>query len=448
MKLTKLIALAFILGSVSAGALSAQSSLDRTPAEFPPSSYKGKQYVDSKGCVFIRAGIDGNVSWIARVTRKRTGVCGFRPTFAGKVTPAPEPVQTAAVEQITIPAAVAPKPKPRRVAAAAARSKPKVVRQVARRSAPIVEKTVQYAPREMRTLPVAPRSNSACPNASAVGSQYLRPGKFAVRCGPQDGAIVGSRISSALVPRATTALYGQQRQVAVAPQPIRVSQNRRIVPKHVAVNRVNTNNVKVPRGYKSVWTDGRLNPKRAEQSLAGHKSMSMVWTSTVPRRLINQANGRDVTASVPLVYPYTDYAQQVRELGQVTIVQRNGQTLKRIVRSVTGVVAPEPRQARVKTVQRTATYSSRSTPQATTTRAQPKAVAADGYVQVGRFSTVEQAQSLAKQVQRMGIPVRVGIYDSKGQANRLVIAGPFGGQNDMNRALSRLRSAGHNAVAR
>ena len=393
MKFTKLVAVALILGSVSAGALSAQSSSGRTPAEFPPSSYKGKQYVDSNGCVFIRAGIDGNVSWIPRMTRARSSVCGFKPTFAGQVTPAPAPVQTAEVVQITNPtpasrpAAPAAQPKPRPVATAA--PQPKVVRQVAQRPAPIVEKPAQVAPPVVQARRTAMVGETACPGASPVAQKYLPRGKYAVRCGPQSAPIVGARISSAPAP----------------------------------------------------------NPKRAEQSLAGHRAMGMIWTSTVPRRLINQADGRDVTASVPLVYPYTDYAAQQRELGQVTIVQRNGQTLKRIVRNATSVVSPEPRQARVATVQRKATYSSRSAPKATP-KPKAAAVAAKGYVQVGRFSSAAEAQRLAQQVQRMGLPVRVGVYNSKGDANRLVIAGPFGGANDVNRAINRLRSAGHSAVAR
>lgn len=77
MKLTKLVALAILSGAVTAGAAYAQTRPGSEPAEFPDASYKGKQYVDSKGCVFIRAGIDGNVSWVPRVTRSRTGVCGF-----------------------------------------------------------------------------------------------------------------------------------------------------------------------------------------------------------------------------------------------------------------------------------------------------------------------------------------------------------------------------------
>lgn len=85
MKLTKLVAIAIFSGAVGASAASAQTRLGSEPAEFPPASFLGKQYVDSAGCVFIRAGIDGNTSWVPRVTRSRTGVCGFKPTFAGQV---------------------------------------------------------------------------------------------------------------------------------------------------------------------------------------------------------------------------------------------------------------------------------------------------------------------------------------------------------------------------
>jgi hypothetical protein len=55
------------------------------PAEFPPQGYSGKQYVDSKGCVFIRAGIDGSPTWVPRVTRSREQICNAVPTFANGV---------------------------------------------------------------------------------------------------------------------------------------------------------------------------------------------------------------------------------------------------------------------------------------------------------------------------------------------------------------------------
>lgn len=472
MKFTKLVAIALFSSSLGAGGLMAQTRPGSVPSEFPPASYMGKQYVDGKGCVFIRAGIDGTVSWVPRVTRKRTGVCGFKPTFAGKVTE-PEPVQTAAVApQITNPSpavaptvAATPKPQPVRVAIVTPKPKPKVVRQVAKRPVPIVEKAVQpaYAPAPVRVVKTAqaPTGQAACAGLSSISSKYLRRGDFEVRCGPQSAPIVGARISSAPAPRGTVATPTQTvyapatatRSVVIAEQPIRVSTNRRIVPRHVAVNRVNTTNVKVPRGYRKVWTDGRLNPKRAEQTLAGHNAMGLIWTSTVPRRLINQADGADVTASVPLVYPYTDYAAQQNQLGRVTIVQRNGQTLKRIIRNVGNVFQPEPTQARVATISRQPTYSSRSAPKvapkATAKRTQPKAeVASRGFVQVGKFTDAAAAHRMAKKVERMGMPVRVGRYTRDGQTIRLVIAGPFGGDRGVKRAVSRLRGAGYTAFAR
>ena len=65
--------------------LTGQSAFAQTsgvPAEFPPSSFSGNQFVDSNGCAFIRAGIGGNVNWVPRVNRRRVQLCNFQPTFA------------------------------------------------------------------------------------------------------------------------------------------------------------------------------------------------------------------------------------------------------------------------------------------------------------------------------------------------------------------------------
>ena len=55
------------------------------PAELPPKGYAGQQYVDSKGCIFIRAGGSGQVLWLPRVTRQGQPLCGNPPS--GKAGP-------------------------------------------------------------------------------------------------------------------------------------------------------------------------------------------------------------------------------------------------------------------------------------------------------------------------------------------------------------------------
>lgn len=71
------------------------------PAEFPPASYTANQYVDSTGCVFVRAVLAGTVDWVPRVTRQREQLCGFTPSLAPGQGLAYNP-QTTSLEGVTI----------------------------------------------------------------------------------------------------------------------------------------------------------------------------------------------------------------------------------------------------------------------------------------------------------------------------------------------------------
>ncbi|MFN4202550.1 MAG: SPOR domain-containing protein [Tabrizicola sp.] len=50
------------------------------PAELPPSDYAGEQYVDSRGCMFVRAGTGSRVVWVPRVSRDGTPDCDNPPS--------------------------------------------------------------------------------------------------------------------------------------------------------------------------------------------------------------------------------------------------------------------------------------------------------------------------------------------------------------------------------
>lgn len=58
-------------------------------AETPPGDFSGKQYVDRRGCVFIRVGLG---EWVARVTRRGEPVCGYQPSLQHVASATPPPV--------------------------------------------------------------------------------------------------------------------------------------------------------------------------------------------------------------------------------------------------------------------------------------------------------------------------------------------------------------------
>ena len=98
-------------------ALSASAQTGRIPAEIPPADYTLGQYVDSAGCVFIRAGSNGRTTWVPRFGDDRRPMCGFEPSLQGAAQMAAAP--TVAAPMMSAPAAAAPAPAPVTVTAAA-----------------------------------------------------------------------------------------------------------------------------------------------------------------------------------------------------------------------------------------------------------------------------------------------------------------------------------------
>lgn len=407
------------LGFGSMGAAQSVAQLGG-PAEGPPAGFSGQQYVDSRGCVFMRAGFAGQISWVPRIGRDRRPLCGQvtgAQATARLQQPAEAALPAAAAPPITAaasaPMATIASKMPRAVGTGviAPVPVPGLVRGLVRGLVPAGANAGQqtgaagaatparlaqgYADpaqsaQGARGLPVAGGQGQAlgCPaEAPVLQNLPLRAGGFVQVCTRGDGSATGWRSPSYVASaQPGAALRGQGADLTAHAQAAHSQIG------HNAMPRGASDGAGVQ--YVAAWQDDRLNPLRGLGTAAGWQNQAQVWSNTVPARPVMPENAPStVPTTVPSPVPST----------------------------VSASTRSDPNQGRA---------------------AQFAAAQGQIYVQVGTFAQRGNVQNAAARLAALGLPVASAKSTRGGQALVAVLAGPFDSAAAAQQALGHLRGAG------
>lgn len=394
-----------------------------SPAEQPPAGFKGDQFIDSRGCVFMRISSGGNMGWYPRVNKNHKVVCGMPPTFGAKpviemadAAPAPQPVPaTKPAASVVVPTQPAAVPLPAVapvVRYAPAKPTTTVASQMVPTAAPVVV-PVAVAPQPAPYVAVAPAryqvttSNGIPPgkigcfrSAPVAEVVLLRDGGTAVVCTRGDGTATGWR--SPIYPN--NAPVGAALSGGSAVRPAVVAHT---VAAPVAVAAVAPLTYTVPKGYKLAWDDDRLNPMRGVGTATGQAQQDQIWTKTVPAKLI--AEGYSAQAANAPVYVTT----RKKAASTLTVASMNAPTAP--------AVAAKPAKA---------------------AKAAKAAPAGNLWVQVGSFGVPANAQSASDRLANLGLSVGKSGITKGGKALQIVFAGPFSSAAEAQSAVTLVRKAG------
>lgn len=399
----KFISVAVLVAVFGASAVQAQSAGKLGgPVNPPPAGFTGQQFVDNRGCVFLKAGYGGQTSWVPRVGRDRKAMCGYPPTgstrgaievaSAAEMAVKPEGMAEPVVVAKPAPVAAA---KPVVVAPVVVAAQPVAVPVPARQPAPYA-KAAPVVGYEVAATGPGPGQIGCYSSAPVAERVKLRNGGTAVVCTRGDGSLTGWR--PPIYPQGAGVGAALSGPVQVARGNSGGAQGGYVEGSAAASDAVPT----PPKGYKLAWKDDRLNPNRGKGTAQGWADQAQVWTNEVPARLVA---GQPAARKTVVVYSTKGAAK-----GAKVTVSTKGQ-------AVEDLSAPQKKV---------------------------RAAAAGGaaYVQVGTFGVPANAEGAAARLSGLGLPVARSKISRGGQAMQIVLAGPFASVADAQTALSMARGAG------
>ncbi len=225
------------LALLAGGSTAQTAGVADGPVETPPADFDGTQYVDSRGCVFVRAGYNGATAWVPRLTSEREALCGLDPTmpatehaYAGAVTSPDLTASSLLPEQQLF---TLPEPEVVNLPVS-----PAVV------SAPVAARPANFVFSTRGTL------TTACPSLSSKAQGWVKSHGLIVVCLPADALVADRR--------------GDGSNVIHVPKPFPL---------------------RPPAGWEFAFEDDRLNPYRGHRTYEGLMAMRGIWTTDIPREL-------------------------------------------------------------------------------------------------------------------------------------------------------------------
>lgn len=363
------------------------------PAEMPPAGFQGQQYVDGRGCVFMRAGLSGKTAWVARIGQDRKPICNDVPMAeAAARLAAPAAASQPTLEAVAQPIAK-PAGKPMATVASNMRAQsqiglqePMVVPGLTSVAAPIlapVTRTVAPAP----SFVAQSVSRSArCPAAAPVLQRMaLQSGGTVLVCTRSDGSATGwlSPGYPAGVGGTIQNVPGQQVAYSGNTAP-NLRQNTATAAVGATVQTVIAGDVIKYRQpektqYVAAWKDGRLNPLRGKGTAEGWAMQAQVWTQKAPAKLVTTKSNQTTAGSLRVT-------QSTMSAGQSAGGAR--------------------------------------------------------YVQIGTFGNPNNVAKVAGALSAMGLPVSKSRMTKAGRELVIVLAGPFDSAQSAKSALGMAQQAG------